>query len=138
VLAALSRLAKAKEGGWERIKEKVIMIKEFHELGLPPDKESALLALDQKYAKERKDLVAVLNKCRDGLKLALAAATPDEEKIKSLVNAANAAQDKLFTSFKMERDEAMAMMTPIQQGQFIMVMGNWYQKMMKGSEKNKS
>jgi Spy/CpxP family protein refolding chaperone len=126
-------LAQAKEGGWERIKEKIKITKELHDLKLAPDKEAALLAVDQKYAKERKDLVAALKKYRENLKATLAAPALDEAKLKDLVSAAKAAQDKLLTSFKMERDEAMALMTPIQQGQFIMVMGNWFQEMMKKS-----
>jgi Spy/CpxP family protein refolding chaperone len=72
--------------------------------------------------------VAALKKYREDLKAALAAATPDEAKIQDLVKAANAAQDKLLTSVKMERDEAMALMTPVQQGQFIMLLGNWLGK----------
>ena len=125
--------AQAKEGSWERMKEKLTIIKELNDLKLGPEKEAALLEVDQKYAKERKGVVAALKKSQGDLQAALAAATQDEEKIKNLVSAANAAQDKLFASFKMERDEAMALMTPRQQGQFIMVMGNWYQEMMKRS-----
>ncbi|MGD0969778.1 MAG: periplasmic heavy metal sensor [Desulfobaccales bacterium] len=118
----------AKEGGWERLKEKIKITKELHDLKLAPDKEAAVLAIEQKYAKERKDLMAALKKYREDLKAALAAATPDEAKIQDLVRATNAAQDKLLTSVKMERDEAMALMTPVQQGQFIMLMGNWLEK----------
>ena len=118
----------AKEGGWERLKEKIKITKELHDLKLAPDKEAAVLAVEQKYAKERQDLMAALKKYRQDLKAALAAATPDEAKIQDLVRATNAAQDKLLTSFKMERDEAMALMTPVQQGQFIMLMGNWLEK----------
>lgn len=128
-LLASMHLAQAKEGDWERIKEKIKITQELHDLKLAPDKEAALLAVNQKYAKERKDLMGALKKYREDLKPALGAATPDEAKIQDLVRAANAAQDKLLTSFKMERDEAMALMTPIQQGQFIMVMGNWFQEM---------
>jgi Spy/CpxP family protein refolding chaperone len=120
--------SQAKEGGWERLKEKIKITKELHDLKLAPDKEAAVLAVEQKYAKERQDLVAALKKYREDLKAALAAATPDEAKIQDLVRATNAAQDKLLTSFKMERDEAMALMTPVQQGQFIMLMGNWLEK----------
>ena len=126
-------LAQAKEGPWERMKEKIKITKELHDLKLAPDKEAALLALDQKYAKERKDLVAALKKYREDLKAALGEATRDEAKLKDLVSAANAAQDKLLTSFKMERDEAMALMTPIQQGRLFMLMDNWFQEMMKKS-----
>ena len=126
-------LAQAKEGGWERMKEKIKITKELHDLKLAPDKEAAMLAVDQKYAKERKDLVAALKKYREDLTAALGEATPDEAKIQDQVRATNAAQDKLLTSFKMERDEVMALMTPIQQGQFIVVMGNWFQEMIKKS-----
>jgi Spy/CpxP family protein refolding chaperone len=126
-------LAQAKEGPWARMKEKIKITKELHDLKLAPDKEAALLAVDQKYAKERKALVAALKKYREDLTTALGVATPDEAKVQGLVMATNAAQDKLLTSVKMERDEAMALMTPIQQGQFIMAMGNWFQEMLKKS-----
>jgi Spy/CpxP family protein refolding chaperone len=121
-------LSQAKEGGWEGLKEKIKITKELHDLKLAPDKEAAVLAVEQKYAKERQDLVAALKKYREDLKAALAAANPNEAKIQALVRTSNAAQDKLLTSFKMERDEAMALMTPVQQGQFIMVLGNWLGK----------
>ncbi|MGO8760422.1 MAG: hypothetical protein ACLP2P_12530 [Desulfobaccales bacterium] len=130
-------LAQAKEGGWERMKEKIKITKELQELKLAPDKEAALLAVEQKYAKERKDLMAALKKYREELKAALGAATPDEAKLLDLVRTANATQDKLLTSFKMERDEAMALMTPIQQGQFITVMGNRFQEMIDGKKGQK-
>ncbi len=126
-------MAQAKEGAWERMKDKIKITKELHDLKLAPDKEAALLALDQKYAKERKDLVAALKKYREDLTIALGAATPDEAKIQDLVRATNAAQDKLLTSLKMERDEAMALMTPIQQGQLFMLIDNWFQEMMRKS-----
>ena len=124
-------LAQAKEMSWERMKEEVKITKDLQTLKLAPDKETALLALEQKYAKERKDLITALKKYREDLKAPLGAATPDEAKIQDLVRATSTAQDKLLTSFKMERDEAMALLTPIQQGQFIMVMGNWFQEMMR-------
>ncbi len=121
-------LSQAKEGGWEGLKAKLKITKELYDLKLTPDKEAAVLALGQKYAKERQDLMAALKKNREDLKAALSAAKPDEAKIRDLVRAASAAQDKLLTSFKMERDEAMTLMTPVQQGQFILVLGNWFGK----------
>jgi Spy/CpxP family protein refolding chaperone len=130
-------MAQAKGGGWERMQGQIKIMKDLNKLKLGPEKEAALLALNQKYAKERRELAAGLKKKRGALRAALAAAPPDEGKIKGLVNAASAAQDKLLASFKMERDEAMALMTPVQQAQFILVMDNWYQEMMKGSEKNR-
>ena len=97
-----------------------------------------MLALEQKYGKERQDLMAALKKYRQDLKAALAAATPDEAKIQDLVRATNAAQDKLLTSLKMERDEAMALMTPVQQGRFIMLLGNWLEKMQSTNKDHKA
>jgi Spy/CpxP family protein refolding chaperone len=120
--------SQAKEGGWEGLKTKIKITKELHDLKLAPAKEAAVLALEQKYANERQDLMSAFRKYREELKAALAAAPPDEAKIQDLVQAANAAQDKLLTSFKMERDEAMALMTPFQQGQFLLILGNWFGK----------
>ncbi|MGA7577324.1 MAG: periplasmic heavy metal sensor [Desulfobaccales bacterium] len=120
--------SQAKEGGWEGLKEKIKITKELHDLKLAPDKEAAVLALEQKYAQERQEFVAALKNYRGELKAALAAPHPDEAKIQGLVQAANAAQDKILTSLKMERDEAMALMTPVQQGQFLLFLGNWLGK----------
>ena len=70
-----------------------------------------------KYAKERKDIVDGLKKANDDLQAALAAATPDEAKLKELVSALNAGQDKIFASLKNQRDEELALMTPVEQSQ---------------------
>ena len=107
-------------------------------LKLGPEKEKALLSIEEKYAKERKDIVATLKKYQKDLKTVLAAADQNEAKIKDLVSAVSSTQDKLLASFKMERDEAMALMNPVQQAQFIMVIGNWYQELIKKSENKKS
>ena len=138
ILAALFllpplHLAHAKAKGWEQIKEKIKITKELHDLKLAPDKEAALLAVDQKYTQERTNLLATLKKYREDLKAALGETSRDEAKLKDLVSAANATQDKLLTSLKMERDEAMALMTPLQQGQLFMLIDNWFQEMMRKS-----
>ncbi len=132
ILAALFSLAslklsQAKEGGWEGLKEKIKITKELHDLKLAPDKEAAVLALEQKYAKERQGLLAALKRDREELKAA-AAAPPDAAKIQDLVQATSATQDKLLNSFKLERDEAMALMNPVQQAQFLVILGNWLGK----------
>jgi len=57
---------------------------------------------------------------------------PDEAGAKDLVSAIIATQAKLLTSFEMERDERMARMTAIQQGQYNIE--QWYQKIMKKEE----
>ena len=80
---------------------------------------------------ERKDIVAGVKKANDDLQAALAAATPDEAKLKELVSALTASQDKMFASFKNQRDEELALMTPVEQAKYLIVLGQWRQKMMK-------
>jgi Spy/CpxP family protein refolding chaperone len=123
--------AEGKEWNLDRVKEQIKIVKGFKELNLSPEKEKALLNIEQKYAKDRKDNVVALKKYQEDLKVALSATDRDESKIKDLVSSISATQDKLLSSFKMERDEAMALMTPIQQGQFIIMIGNWYYEILK-------
>jgi hypothetical protein len=101
------------------------------ELKLAPEKEKAVLAVEDKYAAERKEIVAGVKKANDDLQAALTAATPDEAKLKAGVSALTASQDKMFASFKNQRDEELALLTPVEQAKYLMVMGQWRQKMMK-------
>ena len=105
------------------------------ELKLAPEKEKAVLAVEDKYATERKDIVAGVKKANDDLQAALAAANPDEAKLKELVSALTAGQDKIFASFKNQRDEELALMTPVEQAKYLMVLGQWRQKMMNKRDK---
>ena len=117
--------AKGEEAAVQKDK-KDQMIKEMK---LAPEKEKAVLVVADKYAKERKDIVAGMKKANDDLQAELATATPDEAKLKELVSALNAGQDKFFASFKNQRDEELALMTPVEQAKYLMVMGQWRQKM---------
>ena len=133
IMLSSLHLAQANSGGWKGMQEKLKIIKEFQILDLSPDRAAALLALNQKYDQERQGLLATLKQCRQDLQAALAASAPNEAQIKDLVQAANAAQDKLLISIQHERNEAMALMTPIQQGRFFMILDNWFQKMVRKS-----
>jgi Spy/CpxP family protein refolding chaperone len=124
-------LAHAKAVDWEHLKGQLKKVNDVKELKLGPEKEKELLQVEEKYSQERKSIFGALKKHQEELKAALAAPKRDEAKIKDLVSNINATQDRLLASLRMERDEAMALMTPIQQGQFIMMMGNWYQELMK-------
>lgn len=126
-------LGQDKEAGGARYKAQQDKI--IKELKLAPEKEKAVLAVKDKYAKERPDLIANMKKANDELKTALAAATPDEAKVKELVNAVTAGQDNLFGSFKKQREEEMGLMTPIEQGKYLMAMSQWRQKMMEKHKK---
>jgi hypothetical protein len=100
------------------------------ELKLTPEKEKAMLAVEDKYARERKTIVDDVKKANDNLQAALAAASPDEAKLKELVSALTGDQDKMFASFKNQRDEELALMTPAEQAKYLIILGQWRQKMM--------
>lgn len=137
VMPALGQV-KGEEGA--RVKaQKDQMIKE---LKLAPEKEKALLAVEDKYARERKEIIDGVKKANVDLQAALAATTPDEAKLKELVSALTAGQDKMFATFKNQRDEELALMTPAEQAKYLLTLGKWRQKMMdkrdkKAAEKKK-
>jgi len=103
--------------------------KTLKELKIAPDKEKALLAAEEKYGDARQQIVATLKKSKEDLQAALAVANPDEAKIKELVKTFIAAQHNLFNSFKDELNEEMALMSPLQQGKYLMAMERWRQDM---------
>jgi hypothetical protein len=121
-------LGQAKKGEEKARKEQKDQI--VKELKLAPEKEKAMLAVGVKYAGERKEIIAGMKKSHEELQAALAAATPDEAKLKEAVSALTAGQDKMFTSFKNQRDEELALMTPAEQAKYLMALGQWRQKKM--------
>ncbi len=100
-------------------------------LKLAPEKEKSVLDVQDKYAKERKGIIDGMKKANAELDAALKATPPDEAKIKELVSAITAGQDKLFATFKNQRDEEMALMTTVEQGRYLLAMGKWREEMAK-------
>jgi Spy/CpxP family protein refolding chaperone len=128
VMPALGQV-KGEEGARKAQKDQMVK-----ELKLAPEKEKAMLAVGVKYAAERKDIIAGVKKANEDLQAALAAAPPDEAKLKAAVSALTAGQDKMFVSFKNQRNEELALMTPTEQAKYLLVLGQWRQKMMSKSE----
>ena len=121
-------LGQAKEGEGARYKEQIgKMIKD---LKLAPEKEKAVLAVEDKYGKEIEENIAGVKKANDELQAELAAPKPDEAKLKGLVSALTAGEDKMFASFKNRRDEELSLMTPAEQAKYLVALGQWRQKMM--------
>lgn len=108
-------------------------IQMLKQLKLSPDKEQAVLAVEDKFVAQRKDTIAGLKKAQADLQAALAAPKPDEAKVKELVSSLTSGQDTLFNSFKSQRDEELALMTPVEQGKYLMAMS----KMRGGKGKKK-
>ena len=125
VMPALGQVKGEEGASYKAQKDKMIK-----ELKLAPEKEKAMLAVEDKYGRERKTIIDGVKKANDDLQAALAAAPPDEAKLKELVSALTADQDKMFTSFKNQRDEELALMTPAEQAKYLIVLGQWRQKMM--------
>ena len=120
-LLLVPALGQAKEDSWAE-KHKMRRAAMVKELKLSPEKAKDFNAVEEKYAKDRQELVARLKKSQAELQKALAAATPDEAKIKDLVAAIRADQEKMAKSFMSQKDEDLALMTPVQQGRYLMLL----------------
>lgn len=122
-------LGQAKEDSWGEMhkKRRAMVVKE---LKLSPEKAKDFNAVEEKYAKERQELIERLKKSYLELENAFAAAAPDEAKIKGLVAGVRANKDNMVKSFKSQQDEELALMTPIQQGQYLLTLHKWREEMM--------
>ena len=125
LMPALGQAKEKGEAGYKAQKAQILK-----DLKLAPEKEKAILAVDDKYAAERKDIIAGVKQANEDLQAALATPTPDEAKLKELVSALTTNQDKIFTSYKNQRDEELALMTPAEQAKYLIVLGQWREKMM--------
>jgi Spy/CpxP family protein refolding chaperone len=99
------------------------------EMKLSPEKEAKFVAMGDKYANLRQQLYEKLKKNQEALTAALAAAKPDEAKVKELVKVITGDQNELLTIYKMERDEEMALLSPLEQGRYLSVLHHWRQQM---------
>ncbi len=122
-------LGQAKEDSWREM-HKIRRAALVKELKLSQDKAKDFSAVEDKYAKDRQELIERLKKSHTELQNALAAATPDDAKIKGLVAAIRADQEKMTKSFRSQQDEELALMTPVQQGQYLMLLHKWREEMM--------
>ena len=135
-MLVMPALGQAKEDSWGEM-HKMRRATAVKELKLSPEKAKDFNAVEEKYAKDRQELIERLKKSQAELQNAMAAATPDEAKIKGLVTAIRADQDKMAKSFKSQLDEELALMTPVQQGQYLLTLHKWREEMMQEHMKMK-
>jgi hypothetical protein len=102
----------------------------YEQLKFNADQTKTLLAVEEKYSKMRGEIIDGSKKSFDNLQAGLAAANPNEAKVRGLVKAYIDAQSKLYTSFRDELNEEMAQMSPVQQGKYLVAMEAWRQKCM--------
>ena len=128
VMPALGQTEQTNEALGKQLKDYKAQI--LKDVKIAPEKEKALMAVEDKYSLMRGEIVESSKKAWDNLQAALAAAKPDEAKVKEAVGAYIDTQAKLFTSFKNQLDEELAHMSPIQQGKYLVAMEKWRQQCM--------
>ena len=128
VVPALGQTAQTNEELGKQLKDYKAQI--LKDVKVAPDKEKALMAVEDKYSVMRGEIVDSSTKAWDNLQAALAAPTPDEAKVKGAVAAYIDAQAKLFSSFRSQLEEELAQMSPIQQGKYLVAMEKWRQQCM--------
>jgi Spy/CpxP family protein refolding chaperone len=135
-MLVMPALGQAKEDSWGEM-HKMRRATAVKELQLSPEKAKDFNAVEEKYAKDRQELIERLKKSQAELQNAVAAPTPDEAKIKGLVTAIRADQDKMANSFKSQIDEELSLMSPLQQGKYLLTLHKWREEMMQEHMKMK-
>ena len=126
VVPALGQTAQTNEELGKQLKDYKANI--LKELKIAPEKETSLMAVEEKYSQMRGEIVDSSQKAWDNLQAALAAPNPDEAKVKDAVAAYIDGQAKLYQSFRKQLEEELALMTPIQQGKYLVAMEKWRQQ----------
>jgi hypothetical protein len=99
-------------------------------LNLRPDKARIFMQVEEKYDRIRQEAVERIDLAAGQLEKLLAGGKPDPEKLKELTAAIKADQDILVNTYKGRRDETMAMLTPGQQGEYLLFTWKWQQKLL--------
>jgi Spy/CpxP family protein refolding chaperone len=110
-------------------------VKLLLELGLTSEQAKAFQAIDDKFDQSREGIIEEIKNNESNLEQAISSSEPDEVKIKGLVAAVTRGHDQLFQTFKAQRQEEMALLTPIQQGRFLLALKKWHQEMKEKFEK---
>ena len=135
VLVGTPSLASAKEEG--QSDSKAFRNHLVQTLNLRPDKERMFIHLEEKYDRIRQEAVERINKSAEQLEKLLASEKPDAAKLKELTAAMASDQDILVNTYKGRRDETMALLTPVQQGSYLLVAWKWQQKLLEKYGKDK-
>ena len=128
VVPALGQTAQTNEELGKQLKDYKANI--LKALKIAPDKEKALLEVEDKYSLMRGEIAETSKKAWDNLQAALAAPKPDDAKIKEAVGTYIDGQAKLFQSFRKQLEEELALMSPIQQGKYLVAMEKWREQCM--------
>ncbi len=98
------------------------------ELDLTSEKAGQFQAIGAKYSQTRESLVEKLQKNETDLEKAVAGPNIDEVKIRELVPMVIADHNQLFESLKMQRQEEMTLLTPVQQAKYLLALKKWHEE----------
>ena len=98
------------------------------ELNLSSSQAAKFQAVGAKYSQVRKSLIEKLKKNETALGKAVAAPKPDMAKIKELVPTIIADHNQLFESFKLQREDEMSLLTPLQQAKYLLALKKWHEE----------
>jgi hypothetical protein len=107
-------------------------------LDLRSDKASMFIRAEEKYDRIRQEALERIHKSEEQLEKLLSDQKPDEGKLKELITAIASDQDILVNTYKGRRDEILILLTPVQQGQYLLATWKWQQKFLEKYGKQKT
>ena len=88
------------------------------------------MRIEEKYDRIRQEALERITLSAGQLEKVLSVEKPDEGRLKELTIAIGADQDILVNTYKARRDEIVAMLIPVQQGEYLLVNWKWQQKLL--------
>jgi hypothetical protein len=107
-------------------------------LDLRPDKAKTFIKVEEKYDRIRQEALERIKKSEEQLEKLLSGEKPDEGKLKKLITAIASDQDILVNTYKGRRDETLALLTPAQQAEYLLITLKWQQKLLEKYGKQKT
>ena len=135
VLVGIQSLAPAKEEG--QSSSQALRVNLVKIMKIRGDKAKTFIETEEKYDRVRQEALERINKSQDQLEKLLSEKKPDKKKLQALIKVIASDQDILVNSFKLRRDETLAMLTPVQQGQYLYATWKWQQNILKKYKKSK-
>jgi hypothetical protein len=136
VLMGTSLLAAAQEKA--QSDTKAFRVQLVKTLNLRDDKAKAFIKVEEKYDRIRQEALERINKSALQLETLLSGKQADEGKLKELTTAIASDQDILVNTYKGRRDETMAILTPLQQSEYVLLSWKWQQKLLDDYGKHKA
>lgn len=136
VLVGTQSLAPAKEK--DQSSSQALRVHLVDIMNIRGDKAKTFIETEEKYDRVRQEALERINKSQQQLEKLLSSKKPDEKKLKELIKVIASDQDILVNTYKLRRDEILSMLTPLQQGQYLLATWKWQQKILEKYKKPKT